>query len=358
MKITNVKTGKYKVKTINSDFLVREIYLQPAFSPLEKSKYSFLWIEKSGFTTFQAEEKICKFFKISIEGINCQGLKDEDAITQQITSIKKIINDKEAQEFNNRHTKGRDYIKINAILGYGKAPVIERNLHGNCFEITVRNLNKQLSEKICDYCAKKRSISFINYYDKQRFGMAGGPYNTHLIGGAIIKKNINEALKELSKTKNARDIKGFGHMVTKKVNFSDFISAIGLKKISFFIDSYNSMLWNERTLKTISRGNQCAKEKFEGVGILYLPKSGNFIAPQKILSKSYALNFSTLEIKEKIKERSLTVQTTIYVSGFGRDKIYKGKYYITLSFFLPTGCYATMFIDQLIALAKNENDKE
>ena len=350
--------GKYKVKTINNDFLVREIFLQPVFSSLKKSKYSFLWIEKSGFTTFQAEERICDFFKINLEDINCQGLKDEDAITQQVISIKRIINDKKARAFNNCHAKKKNYVKINNIMGYGKDPVIERNLHGNCFEITVRNLSKALCEKIHDYCNDKRSIPFINYYDKQRFGMAGGPYNTHLIGRAIIDRNTKKALGELSKTKNARDIKGFSGMMIEKVSFGDLVSAIGLNKISFFINSYNSMLWNKEALKAIARGNRCIKKKFEGVGTLYLPENSDFIAPQKISSKSYALNFSNLKIKEKIKGRSLAVQTTIYVLGFGKDKIYKSRYCITLSFFLPTGCYATMFIDQLIALVVKKNDKE
>ena len=38
-----------------------------------------------------------------------------------------------------------------------------------------------------------RHHHFINYYDSQRFGMHGGPYNTHLIGEAIVKK-IGEKL--------------------------------------------------------------------------------------------------------------------------------------------------------------------
>jgi len=42
-------------------------------------------------------------------------------------------------------------------------------------------------------------MTFINYYDNQRFGISGGPYNTHLIGKGIIEGNYREVLKQIKK---------------------------------------------------------------------------------------------------------------------------------------------------------------
>ena len=58
-----IKIPDYKLKTINEDFEVTEVPLLPSFHKV--GKYTYLWIKKSGFSTFDAQDKLKNFFKLN-----------------------------------------------------------------------------------------------------------------------------------------------------------------------------------------------------------------------------------------------------------------------------------------------------
>jgi len=187
---------EYKLKYRNKDFVVNKVPLLPELKPRRLSQYTYIWIQKSGFTTFDILGQIKNFFRLTFDDVSSQGLKDEDAITEQLISIKKILKDKDILSFNNKYDLKKNNIKIKNIIGYGKKAVNARSLHGNSFKIVMRNLKKNDTKKFYSFCLQNRFITFINYYDNQRFGMPGGPYNTHLIGKAIIENNWEQAFIE------------------------------------------------------------------------------------------------------------------------------------------------------------------
>lgn len=83
-----VKRCDFRIKTINSDFHVTEVPLLPDFdSPVKK--YTYVWLKKSNYTTFEAIEKIKEYFGLDFSDVATEGLKDEDGVTEQIISIKK-----------------------------------------------------------------------------------------------------------------------------------------------------------------------------------------------------------------------------------------------------------------------------
>ncbi len=180
---------KYKIKQKNQDFFVSEASLSPVLCSKEKAVFSYIWVEKNGMTTFDALDKIKNIFKLKEGEVSAQGLKDEDGVTQQLISIKKIINLKQARGFNKKFISNNPKLEIKNIQGYGKEPLIPRHLHGNNFKLVIRSLTKKQAQLLHDYCQENRFISFINYYDNQRFSIVGGTYNTHLIGKAIIEKD-------------------------------------------------------------------------------------------------------------------------------------------------------------------------
>ena len=94
----------YKLKCINEDFQVTEVSLMPSFVSKGPRKFTYIWLQKSGFTTFEVLEQIKVFFKLSFEDVCSQGLKDEDAITEQLLSIKKEKDRQEAAEANTAQT--------------------------------------------------------------------------------------------------------------------------------------------------------------------------------------------------------------------------------------------------------------
>lgn len=80
----------YKLKCINEDFQVTEVPLMPCLMLKKPYEFTYIWLQKSGFTTFEVLEQIQDFFKLTSDNVCHQGLKDEDAITEQLISIKKI----------------------------------------------------------------------------------------------------------------------------------------------------------------------------------------------------------------------------------------------------------------------------
>ncbi len=347
--------NKYKIKQKNQDFFVSEVSLLPALCSKEKAIFSYIWVEKIDMTTFDALDEIKNIFKLKEGEVSAQGLKDEDGVTQQLISIKKIIDLKQVKTFNKKFISNNPKLEIKNIQGYGKEPLIPRHLHGNNFKLIIRNLTKKQAELLCDYCRGNRFISFINYYDNQRFGIVGGKYNTHLIGKAIVEKNWLKALEEFKKSKNKKG---------KNLNFPEknnqlaskkFFQEIDFLRVRFFISSYNSFLWNQAVVKYLGLEKRTfINFPFEKIGFLRVPQKDNFKIFNILTSNGYEIK-RDYQIVKKPTKRNLFVTTTIFPEEIKKDSLNKGKYSLPISFFLPTGCYATMMIKQIIIRLSNKN---
>ncbi|MEA2065208.1 MAG: tRNA pseudouridine(13) synthase TruD [Patescibacteria group bacterium] len=243
----------YKIKQIKKDFIVNEISLQPNFYHYNKSNFSYLWMEKSGMTTFDALDEIKKEFNLNQEDISAQRLKDEDGITYQLISIRKIIFENDIKLFNKKFNSDDYRLQIKNIEGYGKNSLTPRLLHGNSFKLTIRNLDQKTTELSYSYCKNNRFINFLNYYDNQRFGIVGGPYNTHLIGKAIISEDWITAYKEFKKSKNSELANVKKPIKINHIHCKQFFKQINFAKVRFFISSYNSYLWNKKASNYISK---------------------------------------------------------------------------------------------------------
>ncbi|MBU0999130.1 tRNA pseudouridine(13) synthase TruD [Patescibacteria group bacterium] len=343
----------YKLKCINEDFQVTEVSLMPSFVLSGPRKFTYIWLQKSGFTTFEVLEQIKVFFKLSFEDVSCQGLKDEEAITEQLISVKKILSEKDIKAFNKKHTFKNKFAKIKYIVGYGEKPIKERALHGNAFKIVVRNLNSTFADNLLNYIHDHKQLYFINYYDNQRFGMPGGPHNTHLIGKSIMKNNWKQAYDQLKITNNITQEVG---LKTNEVSdFKKVFASMNPKKVSFFVSAYNSFLWNAEASLVIKKHTKSKICLFENVGKLYLPTDYLFQCPHICEAGGYELIAENLSVQSKPNKRNLLVATNMYAHDLEPDELYKNKKKITLSFYLPTGSYATMIVKQLFLKLKYRN---
>ncbi len=337
----------YKIKQKEEDFIVNEVSLQPDLYNYKESDFSYLWIEKRGITTFDALDEISKALNLNNDDISAQGLKDEDGLTYQLISIHKIIFLKDCQTLNKKFSFNDYKLRIKKIEGYGKTPLIPRLLHGNNFKLIIRNFKKTTAKSFYNYCHKNRFISFINYYDSQRFGIASGPYNTHLIGRAIVDKDWVGAFKEFKKSHN-NELKSIKtSMKISSTNCKKFFKKINFSKLSFFVSSYNSHLWNKGASNYIKKKINTHNCNFPEVGFLSLPKKDIFELPNLFTVNGYDVNKKTYKILEKHFTRNFFVTTTVFSSVIQKDELNKNKYRIQVSFFLPTGCYATMLIKQI-----------
>ena len=334
----------YKLKCVNEDFQVNEVSLMPNLTSQKPHRFTYIWVQKSGFTTFDILEQLKIFFKLSFEDVASQGLKDEDAVTEQLISVKEILKDKDVIAFNKKYKSRKNFVIIKHIVGYGNEAIKERMLHGNSFRIVVRNLDNTTAENLLGYISNHRHHYFINYYDNQRFGMPGGPYNTHLIGKAIVKNNWKEAYRHIKDSKNT-----LPDSATEK-NITDFkavFKSMNPKKVSFFVSSYNSFLWNKQASLIIKKHTRSKKYAFENVGNLHIPTTHSFLCPSICDAGGHEFIAQEFTTKDKKNSKNIIVATTIYAHDLEKDELHRNKKKLTLSFFLPTGSYATMIIKQI-----------
>jgi len=339
------KPKGYRIKCKNEDFQVTEVSLMPSLTSKKSPRFTYFRLQKSGLTTFDILDCIKSFFSLTFDDVASQGLKDEDAITEQLISVKKILSKKDITAFNKKYGAGDTYAQIKYVIGHGDKPVKERMLHGNSFRIVVRNLERRVANTLLKYLSDNKHHRFINYYDNQRFGMPGGPYNTHLIGEVIVKRDWIGAYSHIKATNNI--LPSFFPKLENVVNCKEVFKKINPKKVSFFISSYNSFIWNNQTSLLIKENTKAKKHHFENVGNLYLPSADSFQCPYICEVNGYEFDDKKFTAKRKAKNRNVVVATTIYADNIEKDELHKNKKKLTISFFLPTGSYATMIIKQI-----------
>ena len=336
----------FKVKTINSDFLVTEVPLLPDFDPHAKN-YTYVWLKKSSYTTFEAMEKIKDYFGLDFSDVAAEGLKDEDGITQQIISIKKQLSEKAVADFNTAHAGDNTFIIIDRVMGFGSEPVVAKSLFGNTFRIIVRNLTDDEANRIVDFAGKHKFFPFVNYYDNQRFGLPGGPYTTHLIGKSICEGDWGKAFEYLRES---------GNKIPEGKTGKAAFEALNPGQVGFFVSSYNSYLWNTAVSKHIKESFKSKEYEFPNLGKLYLPITTESTPSSSFMTNGYRFNKETFAVEREEKTRDMILPTVVYAKDIEDDEIFVGKKRILLTYFIFTGCYATMVAKQIIKAALEEKN--
>ncbi len=341
------KKCDFKVKTINSDFLVTEVPLLPNFDPLAK-KYTYVWLKKSNYTTFEAIEKVKDYFGLDFSDVAAEGLKDEDGITEQIISIKKKLSKKAVADFNAAHAGDDTFIIVDRVMGFGSEPVAAKSLFGNTFRIVVRNLTDDEANRIVDFTKKHKFFPFVNYYDNQRFGLPGGPYITHFIGKAICEGDWDGAFEVLKKT---------GNKIPEGKTGKAAFEALNPGQVGFFVSAYNSYLWNIAVSKHIKDSFKSKEYDFPDLGELHLPIMTESTPSSSFMINGYRFNKEKFVTEEAKIFRDMILPTVVFVKDIEDDEIFAGKKRVLLTYFIFTGCYATMVAKQIIKTAlEGEND--
>ncbi len=301
-----------------------------------------------------ALEEIRNLLKLKEEDVSAQGLKDEDGVTSQIISIKKIISEEDINAINKRFCQKGVGLKIIRVEGYSRDPLLPRILHGNRFDLIIRNMDEQSAHLFYNQCKEQRFVTFINYYDSQRFGVAGGPYNPHLIGKYIVDGNWVGAFNEFEKSKNKENVD-----IAKidEENCKNFFRRINFLKVNFFLSSYNSFLWNKEVNNYLQENKNTYMYNFPVIGNLSLFKSNKIEALNVFDVLGYKIKKDTFQIEEHMISRNLLNTTSVFSNFPQKDEINKGKSKLKVSFFLSTGSYATMLIKQLFLRLNNKYER-
>ena len=271
---TNFKGCGGKIRTQVEDFQVSEILSKKAMATISpEGNYAVYKLKKQGIDTNHSLSNIFKKHHLRLKSL---GLKDASAITEQFVYTEKKIKSIESVSEKKYSIKR---------IGFVKKPLSKKDMIGNQFKIRIVDASNGI-EKFNNY--KK----ILNFYGYQRFG-SKRPV-THLIGKAIIQKDYEKAIHFLlsytSKYDSAENSK-LREQLSDKSNFSKLLPeipfqmdleravvhqmiqednpknalrAIPLNIRRFFVQAYQSFLFN----KTLSAAFADGEE-------LFLPQQGD-----------------------------------------------------------------------------------
>jgi len=302
------------------DFVVDEI---PLGEFKGRGNFIILHVKKVELTTWDMIAVFAEFLKVPAQKIGYAGLKDKHATTTQYISVE-LKYEKELKKF--RHPQ----IKILSTQHHTES-IQMGGLAGNRFSINLYDINDIKAGRIEKLARKAEKNGVLNYFGYQRFGRDGD--------------SINQA-KEM--------IAGELHVTDTK-----------LKK--FLISIYQSTFFNEWLKERVALSGE--SEQFKLLeGDIYLSKDGKLITPtapplkdfqaRKLVPTGllcgrgvYRSRGEAREIEKKyddelLVEKGLRREAVVFPHAIV-CKYNKGFGVLNISFTLPRGSYATVFLESI-----------
>ncbi len=380
-----------KFKYLVEDFIVEEIGDKwdckvskifnsdktPDFGNLDfNSPKDFLWceMEKKDIDHFQAIKDLASKIGKWNDSIGYSGSKDKRAITSQRVSIFQP-NLELLKKFNhpNIFLKNFKWAKRKIKIGY---------LKGNHFRIIIRDLDKKDAIKISN---KIRGLEwFPNYFGPQRFGSLRK--NNVKIGKLILKRKFEEAVwtiltdvginessdikfarEKLLKEKDFDSAAGYfpnylklekGTLNYLSRNPGDFIGAIKKaerKNMLMFVHSVQSKIFNEVLEIALDEGIDFTKKGLEScilAGYKTRFYDGRLGEIEREVLENHGLQLNDFDVSEipylRIKGsfRKAVVKVDDLEISVEDDEVFSGSRKVVLSFTLPSGVYATTFLEK------------
>ena len=347
-----------RLKYRREDFCVTEsLALNPALRPDADAGdgpyHQYCRLKKSGITTFQAIEKTAEFLGIDPLLVTYCGLKDEDGITDQMIAFPRDAHGGGIDGRKPIWTEGESYIEI---VPYGtyREPLEIGGLAGNAFRICVRGVPVTMRGRL-EALGGSNPAWFINYYDTQRFGVPGGPRTTHRIGAALLAEDFDAALDLLKKAKTPEQESALKWQGEAK----QFFAALDHRLIAFFMSADSSFQWNRTVQDELAAklpGHSLVRYERDGLAFHAVRSASDLqsalsgiptVDYRRYRAAGDRYDFSTVP-------RPTLVQTTIRTEHIDEDEDHPGRLKLTVSFFLPSGCYATNVVNQWMLSLQTE----
>ncbi|MFH9296746.1 tRNA pseudouridine(13) synthase TruD [Streptomyces sp. NPDC017520] len=332
-----------EVKHVPEDFLVRESVVVRTVRE-ESATHRLVLLRKCGYTTMEAVRGIADALGIPEGSVGYCGLKDEDGVTEQLLSLPIAVPGSAVERL--AVDEGECWY-CNQHYGFSDAPLRVGQMEGNSFKIVLRGLDHGHAEGF--FGRKKINFMFLNYYDTQRFGVPGGPHRSHHVGAAMIDGRWDDARRILielgaPESQLAADWTGTSR---------DFFYRLDERARSFYPAAHASYAWNQELagLAAVAAGDRALRTTVEGIEFTYV---GDPADTARVMAAEYELpikrqTFGTDAPVSRASVRSTVVQTVIEVSDRANDEYFPGRKRVELTFFLPSGSYATAAIRQLVA---------
>jgi tRNA pseudouridine13 synthase len=335
--------NQFEVKHVPDDFLVRESVVV-RLAPEESATHRLFLLRKRGYTTMEAVRAIAAAAGVAETSLGYCGLKDEDGVTEQLISAPAGVPVPAIAE-QDTVTGGRWYTTQH--YGFTGAALRVGQMEGNSFKIILRNVAPEHVTGFFD--RKKINFMFLNYFDTQRFGVPNGPHRTHLVGAAMLEGRWEDARKILielnaPESELAASWPGSGR---------DFFFELDGRVRSFYPAAQASFAWNDQlaALAAAAAGADVRRIAVDGIGFTYVTEPA---AAARVMAEAYELPIVKYRFDSDTPTRTTSVRTTVAqtvleVDGRADDEYFPGRKRVELSFFLPSGSYATAAIRQLAA---------
>ncbi len=334
----------YKIKEKPSDFIVYEItpdkivvdedYIKSVDFNLEsKGKFLRCVLVKENIDTIKAIKIISRRLRIKDEKISIAGVKDKKAVTYQMISLMYV----KKEELDSHSEYFRSKKMLLKPISYGDK-VYLGELWGNKFVVVIRDFKGEINEL---------GGWFLNYFGEQRFSEGRTPE----IGRLIISRKWKKAIETILDSKETiieKEIKS--HLEKNRGDYINALKLIPLKLRKMYIHAYQSFIFNE-TLKKAYAGGIIKKETLiplVGYGYknrIFKTRIDEIV--EEILKKE-EIRPEMFEIEEMKDISSEGLQRKAYQKYYDLKILERKKDSIKMEFKLPKGCYATVFLDQLL----------
>ncbi|GLX81761.1 tRNA pseudouridine(13) synthase TruD [Thalassotalea eurytherma] len=317
-----------KLRSQMADFKVFEIL---PFEPCGEGEHLIIHIEKTGANTVFVARQLAKYFGVAEKFVTYAGLKDRFAICQQSFGVH--VPGKKNYDLGDLDIEG---VKVLSWQRHNKK-LKTGALIGNRFEITLTDVSdvedvEQRWQKICT-----RGVP--NYFGEQRFGIDGGNIARaqYLFEGNKVKDKKKRSIY-LSAARSLI----FNQIVAKRIeeNMYDVLHAgdvcmlAGTQSV-FLAEEVDDTLLNRLDEKDID-----LTASMWGAGSLM--SQGDIAELEEDVANENEL-FAKGLAKFGLKQERRRIRLTI-----AQPKIAVSENQVTVSFFLPSGCFATTVLRELL----------
>ncbi len=385
-----------KIKSVPEDFKVEERILLPL---TRDGAYGLYRLWKRDLSTLEALQKLALAATVPLEALGYGGKKDRHGETVQFVTVKK------AQDISFTEKNLRCFL-----VGHVAHPMRPKWVEGNSFRLVLRDFASE-EEALALISTVRQDFlpPMPNYYDDQRFG--GHGKDDAFMGEALLLQNPSEVLRlyfcrvhprapgrvrrrvtmisrhwgdwrkvyPFCHSKKEKEILAMLRRDDSPRGLWKGVNKLPREVLGMEISAFQSYLWNRLLGKYLCKVGHTEEFQTISCGAWDFPwfplvaRERNLIVPIASYSKDLPEMDSFWEglWKEVLQERGIRAETfsipeltQAYFGSFFRDShVFAEKisaqascedevWQVVLSFDLPRGSYATLFIKHLMLLGK------
>jgi tRNA pseudouridine13 synthase len=318
-----------QLRTEMSDFKVFE---KLPFEPCGEGEHLFVHIRKTGANTLVVARELAKYFKVKEGLVSYAGLKDRFAVTEQWFGIH--LPGKAIYDLSDLVIDG---VEILSVKRHNKKLRIGA-LSGNRFELVLRNVSN-IDEVLRRWVAVSQ-FGVPNYFGEQRFGINGG--NLERAMELFQGKKVKDKKKRGMYLSAARS-EIFNQIISQRIANNQFevlragdVFMLSGTQSVFLADDIDDKITQRFQDKDID-----LTASLWGAGEL-MSQGEPQVLEQQIadIHAEFCQGLAKFGLKQERRRIRLSLS---------QGQIESEGDTVTLSFFLPSGCYATTILRELIS---------